>query len=69
MKKTLYTAVAAALIITSCQMNPLLKESSAPFGAPEFDKIKIEHYAPAFEKGLEKAKQEFDAIVNNPEAP
>ncbi|MBR1960788.1 MAG: M3 family metallopeptidase [Bacteroidales bacterium] len=49
--------------------NPLLTESSAPFGAPEFDKIKNEHYLPAFEAGIAEAKAEIDAIVANKEEP
>ena len=49
--------------------NPLLTESSAPFGAPEFDKIKNEHYLPAFEAGIAEAKAEIDAIVANQEEP
>ena len=44
MKKTLLIA-GATLALISCNMkNPLLTESTAPFGAPEFDKIKNEHY-------------------------
>ena len=49
--------------------NPLLMESSAPFGAPEFDKISNEHYLPAFEAGIAEAKNEIDAIVANQEEP
>ena len=49
--------------------NPFLTESSAPFGAPEFDKIKNEHYLPAFEAGVAEGKAEIDAIVANPDEP
>ena len=49
--------------------NPLLTESTAPFGAPEFDKIKTEHYLPAFEAAIADAKAEVDAIVANTEEP
>ncbi|MDD6975169.1 MAG: M3 family metallopeptidase [Bacteroidales bacterium] len=49
--------------------NPLLTESKLPFGAPQFDKIRNEHYMPAFEQGIAEAKAEIDAIANNPEAP
>ena len=69
MKKTLLIA-GAALALISCNMkNPLLTESTAPFGAPEFDKIKNEHYLPAFEQGIAEAKAEIDAIVVNQEEP
>ena len=70
MTKKLLIAGAALALISSCTMkNPLLTESAAPFGAPEFDKISNEHYLPAFEKGIEEAKAEIDAIVANPEEP
>ena len=69
MKKLLIAGAALALI-TSCTMkNPLLTESSAPFGAPEFDKIQNEHYLPAFEAGIAEAKAEIDAIIANEEEP
>ena len=49
--------------------NPLLMESSAPFGAPQFDKIENEHYLPAFEAAVAEAKAEIDAIIANEEEP
>ena len=49
--------------------NPLLTESTLPYGAPPFDKIRHEHYLPAFRQAIAEAKAEIDAIVNNPEAP
>ena len=70
MKK--YTFIAAAmlpLILSGKMENPLLTESKLPFGAPQFDKIRNEHYMPAFEQGIAEAKAEIDAIANNPEAP
>ena len=69
MKKLLIAGAALALI-TGCNMkNPLLTESAAPFGAPEFDKIENEHYLPAFEAGIAEAKAEIDAIIANEEEP
>ena len=69
MKKKLLIA-GAALALISCNMeNPLLTESTAPFGAPQFDKIKNEHYLPAFKQGIAEAKAEIDAIVANQEEP
>ena len=69
MKKLLIAGAALALI-TGCNMkNPLLMESSAPFGAPQFDKIENEHYLPAFEAGIAEAMAEIDAIVANEEEP
>ena len=71
MTKKLLIAGSALALICSCNSmeNPLLMESSAPFGAPEFDKIKNEHYLPAFEAGIAEAKAEIDAIVANQEEP
>ena len=42
---------------------------TTPYGAPPFDKIKVEHYMPAFLEGMAQQKAEIDAIVNNTEAP
>ena len=71
MKKGIIIAGAALALFTSCDNmgNPFLRESSLPFGAPEFDKIKTEHYLPAFETGVAEGKAEIDAIVANPEEP
>ncbi len=69
-KKLLIAGTALALISSCSNMeNPFLTESSAPFGAPEFDKIENEHYLPAFEAGIAEAKAEIDAIVANPDEP
>lgn len=63
-------AASALLLITSCTMqNPLLTESPLPYGAPQFDKIKNEHYMPAFERGIAEAKAEVDAIISDSDAP
>ena len=69
MKKFLIAA-GLVLAVIGCKMeNPLLTESTAPFGAPQFDKIRNEHYLPAFEQGIAEAKAEIDAIVANQEEP
>lgn len=49
--------------------NPLLEESTLPYGAPQFDKIRNEHYLPAFKSAIEEAKADIDAIVANPAEP
>ena len=78
MKRILLIAGAAVAILTAftvpCkkamkQVNPLLTESKAPFGAPQFDQIKDEHYLPAFEQAIAEAKAEIDAIVANKAEP
>ncbi len=70
MKK--YYSIFAVLtaLISSCNMqNPLLSESTLPYGAPLFDQIENKHYLPAFEKAIAEYKSEIDAIVNNPDTP
>lgn len=72
MNKRIIAAAGAILcLLSSCdnKMNPLLTDSTLPYGAPQFDKIKTEHYLPAFEQAITEAKAEIDAIVNNPDAP
>lgn len=49
--------------------NPFFVEWDTPFGVPPFDKIKNEHFMPAFVAGMEAEKAEIDAIVNNSDAP
>lgn len=70
-KRILAAAGAILCLLSSCdnKMNPLLTDSTLPYGAPQFDKIKTEHYLPAFEQAITEAKAEIEAIVNNPDAP
>ena len=49
--------------------NPFFSPYETPFGVPAFDKIKLEHYLPAFEEGMKEQIAETQAIINNPEAP
>lgn len=66
------------ILATSCMMyscttqtetNPFLTEFQTEHGVPPFDKIKLEHYEPAFLKGIEEQNANIDAIVNNSETP
>lgn len=70
-KRIIAAAGGILCLLSSCdnKMNPLLTDSTLPYGAPQFDKIKTEHYLPAFEQAITEAKAEIDAIVNNPDAP
>lgn len=45
--------------------NPFLTEFNTPYGTPPFDKIKVEHYEPAFLAGIEQQNKEIKAIVEN----
>lgn len=82
MKRVLYVpAIAIVLLSTACGPNqktqnneamgenPLLMESNLPYGAPDFTKIKNEHFQPAIEQGMKEQMEEIEAIANNPEAP
>lgn len=53
--------------VDTATTNPFFSEYTTPFGVPPFDLIQIEHYKPAFLKGMEENRKEIDAIVSNPE--
>ena len=53
----------------STENNPFFQTWDTPYGVPPFDKIKAEHFIPAFEEGMKRQKAEIEAIVNNQEAP
>ena len=40
------------VIFVSCMDNPLLIPSDLPFGAPRFDRIRPEHWLPAFRAAI-----------------
>lgn len=69
MKKIILVSFVLSTIMACTNQNPLLIEQNTPYGVPAFDKVKIEHYMPAFEKAIAENKAEIEAIVNNPEAP
>src|SRR5690554_1629085 len=49
--------------------NPLMTPSDLPYQAPEWDKIKNSHFAPAFEEGLKQQLAEIEEIANNDAEP
>ncbi len=49
--------------------NPFLQPWTTPFGVPPFDAIKLEHYKPAFEAGMQQQQQEIRAICLKESAP
>lgn len=62
----------AVAFVTACNApvgNPLLVDSTLPYGLPPFDQIENEHFGPAFDQAMVEHQEEIDAIVNNPEAP
>ena len=70
MKKILFLSLAlVSLMACTKNENPLLTQQDTPYGVPAFDKVKNEHYLPAFEKAIAENKAEIEAIANNPEVP
>ena len=51
------------------EVNPFFETWETPFGIPPFDRIRDEHYKPAFERGIEELRTEIAAIRDNPEPP
>lgn len=51
------------------QDNPFFAEYDTPNDVPPFDKIKAEHYLPAFEEAMKQHDTEIETIINNTEAP
>ena len=50
-------------------VNPFMTEFQTPYGTPDFNNIKLEHYESAFLKGIEQQNAEIKAIVENPAKP
>jgi peptidyl-dipeptidase Dcp len=49
--------------------NPFFTKFNTPFEVPAFDKIKPEHFMPAFEEAMKRQTVEIDAITENTEVP
>ncbi|WP_430809976.1 MULTISPECIES: M3 family metallopeptidase [unclassified Carboxylicivirga] len=76
MNKLMILLLAVILVAGGCQtktsdrsMNPFFSKYETPFEAPPFHLIEVEHYMPAFEKGMQEQVDEIEAIVSNDEAP
>ena len=73
--KNLIFAAAMSCMVCACGQqaadtgNPFLSEFETLYETPDFDRIKVEHYEPAFLKGIEQQNEEIKAIVENPEEP
>ena len=70
--KKLFFALMIGTIMVACTAktdNPFFQSYENEFGAPPFDKIKTEHYMPAFTEGMKQHQAEIDSIANNTEAP
>ncbi len=72
MKRTVWMLCGIFLLFMSCSKkddNPFFSKFGTPFETPAFDKIKNEHYLPAFKAGIEQDSLEIAAIANNPADP
>ncbi len=49
--------------------NPLLQKFNTPHTTSPFSQLKNEHFKPAFQEAIAKAKAEIDQITKNVEAP
>ena len=77
MKRLIYTVIImSTVLMNSCgdksgkkNDNPLLAVWDTPYETPPFDKIKNEHYIPAFEEAIKQSKAEIDAIISDKNVP
>lgn len=60
--------VEAPAVSADLQNNPFMKPSTLQYLTPEFDKIKDEHFKPAFQYGLQQQLFEIQQITDNQEA-
>jgi len=60
---------ALSVVGSAIAANPLLENYKTPHQTIPFNKIKNEHYFPAFEEAMKQHSLEVDAIINNPQAP
>ncbi|MCK4236274.1 MAG: peptidase M3, partial [Candidatus Krumholzibacteria bacterium] len=72
MRKTIFLVVAVSLLVCSFSLqeqNPFFSDFDTPFGVPPFDRIRVEHYMPAFMEGMKQQQEEIDDIVNSTGPP
>ena len=70
MKKVLLTLMIGLLLMGCAKTdNPFFETYKNKYGAPPFDKIKNEHYMPAFKEGILQQTKEVNAIADRKEAP
>ena len=54
-------------VMVQAESNPFFGKYKTPFETPPFDKIKTEHYEPAFKRGIAELKADIEKISNNSE--
>ena len=65
------SGLAMLLTMSACKTNTniFLQEWDTPYGTAPFSQITEDQYLPAFKAGIEEARKNVQAIVDNPEAP
>jgi peptidyl-dipeptidase Dcp len=63
-KKAKHTVTSAGQLEKN---NPFFEESTLPFHAPPFDRIKDADFQPAIDEGMKRELEEIEKIANNPE--
>ena len=75
MKKNIFMAIMVCTFASQSidaqtkSTNPFFEEWKTPYGIPPFDKIKAEHFIPAFEEGMLQEEKAINTIVENKETP
>lgn len=72
MKKIIMSTLCAATLLGGCSEtpkieNPFFAPWGTPFEVPAFEKIKVEHYMPAYREGMRMQMVEIDSITANQE--
>jgi peptidyl-dipeptidase Dcp len=78
-KPSLLLILALGLSVSACtdksdkiadlKDNPFMEESTLPYFAPDFTKIKNEHFKPAFLEGMRQQTEAINTITSNTEEP
>ena len=69
MKNTETSATESVAVSPEMASNPFMTKSKLQYQAPEFDKIKNEHFKPAFDYGMKVQLAEIKKIAENKVAP
>lgn len=78
MKRVLITIMAILCLVMAAdaakkktvkQNNPFLTEYTTKYQIPPFEKIKLEHYLPALQAGIEQQNKQIADIIANPAQP
>lgn len=68
-KKLIICMTTLALAGNLTAGNPFFEKYDTPHETIPFDRIKTEHYIPAFEEGMRQHNQEINHIINNKQTP